>query len=114
MRCAGGGVAGAGARDDGTAPSHSSALPSPGARPCAALRGALARLAPGLGLPGGGAGGVLGGDDEIGPAGCLVAAVVAALGAGGVVVDVADRLEVTGAAVGAALDRAVGREDAAH
>src|SRR3989454_5903496 len=32
MRCAGGGVAaGSGARDDGTAPSHSSALPSPGA-----------------------------------------------------------------------------------
>src|SRR5213080_170268 len=137
MRCAGGGAAGAGARDEGTAPSHSSALPSAGARGPAELaagaapsllargsgsgtasgrggrgRAASPRLAPGLRFPGRGARVVLGGHGEIGPAGDLVAAVVAALGALGVVVDVAYRLEVAGAAVGAALDRAVGREHA--
>src|SRR5262249_30108767 len=52
------------------------------------------------------------GDGELGPAGDLPAAVVAALGAGEVIVDVTERLEVAGAAVGAALDRAVGGEHA--
>src|SRR5262249_39829751 len=40
------------------------------------------------------------GDGELGPAGDLPAAVVAALGAGEVIVDVTERLEVAGAAVG--------------
>src|SRR5205814_879769 len=78
--------------------------------PCEKASGRRAR--PGFRFPGRGARVVLGGHGEIGPAGDLVAAVVAALGALGVVVDVAYRLEVAGAAVGAALDRAVGREHA--
>src|SRR2546428_705878 len=57
---------------------------------------------------------VLGGHRQLGPAGRLEAAVVAAPGARGVVVEVAHRLEVTGAAVRTALDRAVGREHAGH
>src|SRR5581483_3036116 len=66
---------------------------------------ALAPLAPGARLP------PLA-DDRLGPGGDLPAAVVAALGAAYVVVDVAHAAEVARAAVGAALDRAVGREAA--
>src|SRR6266403_26656 len=53
MRCAGGGAAGAGARDEGAAPSHSSALPSAGARGPAEL---AAGAAPSLLARGSGSG----------------------------------------------------------
>src|SRR5439155_547090 len=54
------------------------------------------------------------GDCQLGPARDASPAVLAPLGAFRMVVDVAHGLEVAGAAVGAALDRAVGGEDAAH
>src|SRR5207249_602781 len=51
---------------------------------------------------------------ELGPAGYLVTAMLAAFGACEMVVTVPDLLEVAGATVRAALDRAVRREDAVH
>src|SRR5207245_10713934 len=73
-----------------------------------------ADLAPRLRLPRGGALALVVGDGELRPAGDLAAPVVTAPGARRVVIDIAHGREVARAAVGAALDRAVGGEDAAH
>ena len=129
-----------GSSADGTAPSHSSALPSPPSDPALASCDAIAarqrrvggRLGPrqrpagarrgaprrGSGCSrhmrvshaGSGSSDVVRRHEHLRPSRDRGAAVLRALGAVGMVVDVAHRLEVARAAVRAALDRAVGRE----